>query len=407
MRDHLVKRNFPGAGTTYGVDVREKVQSQRVIDLEAENRQLRARLETFRYLASLPAHTHKFEEGQKASKHPAGAPAEYTFDAERDTSRSHIHPAFGSVLHLFHSEYFGIRAAAGNLPGGKLAITAEKPLSGFTIADIIQTIESKGYNRFVLHGYSANLDVLARRIARIFGARIFCVWHGNFAQLAYREERAAFQRWLRLQEEGLVARAHILKRSASDFLERGFRSLLLNVPPNWNGKRIAPPFHIPEVSTAFLPSWPDIRKNWHANMLAAGRTSAVRKILFYADETPLFAVGKPTEKINFDVKDHLEVVSSVDIIFNATLIDCHPMVDLEGLACGTPSITAQLFLDGLDRHPYARLTSVDNPLDIDAIVRSASKVAEVPSVELAEMMADYSISLLRSSLSRYQEFIEL
>ncbi|NLS00666.1 hypothetical protein HGP17_27880 [Rhizobium sp. P38BS-XIX] len=377
---------------------------QRIRELEIENRHLKSRLAALAFLGSRDQQQDK---EPAETEHAASFTAEYAFDSERDTLLAHKDVSFASTLHIFHMEYFGIRAAAGNLPGAKLAVRAGKPLSPHAIANIIDTVQRKGYNRLVWHGYSANMDTLARRVGAFNGLESYCVWHGNFAQLAYKDERAAFQRWLKLQKDGLVTRAHILKQNSSQFLTNGFIPLLLNLPPKWNHKRISAPFSIKDATTAFLPSWSDVRKNWHANLLAAANTPAVKRILYYAETTPLFSLEKPTDSIKFDVKTHLEIVSSVDIIFNATLIDCHPMVDLEAVACGTPSVTARLFLDELENHPYARLTEVDNPLDVDAVARVASNVAEVPPTELLGLMNDYSLNITRIGLSRYRDFLRL
>ncbi|WP_146214370.1 hypothetical protein [Rhizobium sp. 11515TR] len=394
----------PGSATVAFISSDDASSVQRIQELEIENRHLKSRLAALAFLGSQPEEQ---QDEVTATNHALSFNAEYAFDDNRDTALSHKDVSFNSTLHIFHMEYFGIRAAAGNLPGAKLAIRAEKPLSQHATAKIIDTIQRIGYDRLVLHGYSANMDLLARRIGGSDGPDLFCVWHGNFAQLAYKDERAAFQRWLKLQNDGLVSRAHILKQNASEFLTKGFTPLLLNLPPKWNRQRISAPFSTKATTTAFLPSWSDIRKNWHANMLAASKTPAVKKIFYYADTRPLFALEKPVEKIKFDIATHLDVVASVDVIFNVTLIDCHPMVDLEAIACGTPSITARLFLDEIENHPYARLTEVDNPLDADAVARTASKVAEVPHSELAAMMSDYSSNITKTSLSRYREFLRL
>ena len=378
---------------------------QNVIELQAENQRLRARLETLNAL-SVPAGFPADNMAEEARRPPPLL--EYLFDAERDTAPSHHNAAFASTLHLFHMEYLGIRAAAANLPGRKLAIRAEKPLSLEAVGRILERLDSRRIERFVVHGYSDNMDLLVRQIGKASGARFHCVWHGNFGQMAYRDERRAFEQWLRLQQDGLVARAHILKQNSSLFLAKGYTPLLLNLPPKWAGKRAARPFEVEEAVTAFVPSWSDVRKNWHANVLAAAETRAVRKVLHYADCKVLFPVFKPVRRVVYEAANHMEVVASVDIVFNATLIDCHPMVDLEALACGTPSVTAKLFLGGtFDSHAYARLTEVDNPLDVQAIARAASRIAEVPSSELASTMDDYRAMLIGESIRRYSEFLDI
>lgn len=380
-------------------------ERQNIVELRAENERLRARLETLNVL-SFPSRT----TAELATEEPGLPPPllEYVFNADRDTVQAHHDAAFASTLHLFHMEYLGIRAAAANLPGRKLAIRAEKPLSPDAVSKILETVDLKRFRRFVVHGYSDNMDLLARRIANVSDASLYCVWHGNFGQMVYRDERRAFEQWLRLQKDGLVQRAHILKQNSSIFLANGYKPLLLNLPPKWAGKRATQPFEVKEAIAAFVPSWSDVRKNWHTNVLAAAETRAVRKVFHYADSRILFPVFKPVLRVAYEAANHMEVVASMDILFNATLIDCHPMVDLEGLACGTPSVTARLFLgEKFDRHAYARLTEVDNPLDVQAIAAAASRIAEIPANELSGIMSDYRSVLIDESIRRYAEFIDL
>jgi hypothetical protein len=375
-------------------------------DLEMENRVLRARLETLGFLSSLENNSLPSESAHSQS-HQSDVAPDFEFNSSRDTVFSHNNAAFGKVLHIFNAEYYGIRAAAGNLPGGKLAVSVEKKFLPHTLSQIVDQINLHGYEQFVLHGYSKTMDDVAKHIHRVFGRQIYGVWHGNFAQLVYQGEREAFEQWRRLLQEGIVARAHILKQNASDFLECGFTPLLLNLPPRWMGTRIAPAFSNRQGVTAFLPGWIDVRKNWHANMLAAERSDVVHRLFYYADANPVFDSTGKAKRIKFDPITHMDVMSSVDLVLNATLIDCHPMVDLEALACHTPTITSKLFLGDLDLHPYAQLTNIDNVLDTKEIADRIAVVSTVQSDELVGMMDDYSDNLIETSFSRYGEFLNL
>lgn len=381
-------------------------ENDKVRALEFENSLLHARIATLGILSSIEADENPNNLADSTDKNHADFPF-FEFNSLRDTCFSHDTKEFEKTLHIFNAEYFGIRAAAGNLPGDKLAISAEKKIPPQDFVSILEKIAPENYKRIVMHGYSSNMDEFAKRLYDASNIPLFLVWHGNFAQLVYEGERNAFDRWLRLQEGGLVTRAHILKQNSSSFLKHGYNPMLLNLPPRWCGNRPSAAFQDLDSITAFLPSWPDIRKNWHANMLAGERSRTVQNILYYADVKPVFPMTKKSTRLKFDMVTHMDVVSSADIVLNATLIDCHPMVDLEALACRTPTITAKLFLGELDTHPYAQLTSVNNALDSQEIADSIDRVAAVPYDEMNEIMQDYSSRLIATSISRYAEFLKL
>lgn len=376
-------------------------------DLEAENRILRARLETLGFL-SAPDGVPPPHAANHAPGHQSQIEHGFEFNSSRDSLFSHSSKIFDKVLHVFNAEYYGIRAAAGNLPGGKLAVSAQKKLTPRDFSEIVEQIALQGYEKFVLHGYSRAMNDVAIRIHRAFGSEIYGVWHGNFAQLVYHGEREAFEQWRRLLSNGVITKAHILKQHASDFLECGFTPLLLNLPPQWKGVRISPAFSQKETVTAFLPGWIDVRKNWHANMLAAERSDVVKQLFYYADTCPVFDRTGKAKQINFDPVTHMDVMSSVDLVLNATLIDCHPMVDLEALACRTPAITSKLFLgELLDAHAYSKLTSIENVLDTKEISDRIKFISEIDEGEILEMMSDYADALIRMSFSRYEDFLDL
>ena len=91
---------------------------------------------------------------------------------------------------------------------------------------------------------------------------------------------------------------------------------------------------------------------------------------------------------------------------NASIVDCHPMVELEALAAGTPAIRGRLGMDALDDHPYVQLTQVGDPLNVADVRSTLQRVLRVPTSELQEMMTDYSRAMVQLSFERYSEFLE-
>lgn len=327
-------------------------------------------------------------------------------NAPIDAAAINDDPAFAKVVHFFHKAWLGIRAAAGSLPGGKVAIPHDGNISGGDLVSIISFVQKEGFERAVVHGYSDNMENLILTLHKHTKLQFYCVWHGNFGQLVFEAEQRFFKRWVKLQHDRVVRRAHILKKNASTILPTGFRPMLLNCPPNIRGRRLSAPF-ASDKSVALIPGWSDVRKNVHSNIIAAIRAPEIDEVMHYAAVHPIVDHQKPIRRVKYDGASHLKLTAASDIVLNVTLIDCHPMVDLEALACGTPCLTGPLHLDALEAHPYTSLTTVDNPLDVEAISTAIARVANVPPAELGGMMKDYREEITKVSLTRYGEFLEL
>ena len=67
------------------------------------------------------------------------------WDADQDCRFANQDSRFDRVCHVFHQEWFGIRAAAGSLPGHKLAISAAASWSSVDLKAIVERLEESGY----------------------------------------------------------------------------------------------------------------------------------------------------------------------------------------------------------------------------------------------------------------------
>lgn len=158
-----------------------------------------------------------------------------------------------------------------------------------------------------------------------------------------------------------------------------------------------------------VPSWNLFHKNVHANVVGAALHDRVDETWVTSKdiEIPNWVsgkvryIGKPTARAMLDI------MAEADAVANVTLVDCHPMVELEALAVGTPALRGPLFLDSLEDHPYSRLTTVENPLSIDRIYEGLGRVLDTPATELIDMMTDYRSLLTATSLARYADFVDL
>lgn len=190
--------------------------------------------------------------------------------------------------------------------------------------------------------------------------------------------------------------------------EVGWRPQIYNVPP------FAPSLRRKvarrrDAATAFSPSWNLVHKNLMTNVAAAVHSPSVGKVWVLADDFHLpYTPGKPIERLpKLDARQMLQTMSLADLVLNVSIVDCHPMVELEALAVGTPSIRGRLGLDALEDHPYVRCTQVDDPLSVIGVSEAISRVLSVDNSEMDGMMDSYCEQLTALAATRYADFLEI
>lgn len=343
-----------------------------------------------------------------ASTFPETTSAEW--QASRDVLYANNDPGFDRVCHVFHNDWMGIRSAVGALPGKKLSIPSTKSLAIREIEALLSKFAASKIEKIVLHGISDGMYSLSRALsANGFGEQ-YLVWHGTTAQWVWDDERRYAQMAIKMAREGRIKRFSAIRRGLGPIVgERNFAPQLVNMPPRLE-RRIAPRRspHSKDF-TVLAPSWNDLRKNLATNVLAAHTLESIASIYVIAKDFQLPTwLSTKVQKIGY--QDHasmLELMAAMDLVLNVTTIDCHPMVDLEALAVGTPSVRGPLFLDGLEDHPYARLTSVENPLSVEDVARCIKTVLDRESSELLGLMSDYKERLCDLSNQRYREFLAI
>lgn len=334
--------------------------------------------------------------------------ASFVFDAPIDSRFVNDDPRFGPLAQVFHKEWFGIRAACGSLPGTKLAITANKPLSADDLEEIVDTCRAKGIDRMLLHGMSDSMYAFAEAMHRADIA-LYIVWHGAAAMWVHEAERKYFELSAGLLASGVVQRLHPIRRGTDIVLghANAYRKQLLNAVPNVRIERAAP--RRSESAIAFSPSWNLLHKNLATNLAAANVANRVGTIWAMASDAVL--VGEHHKKFErLRPQKQLEIMQTMaqaDVVLNVSIVDCHPMVDMEALAAGTPCVRGRLFLDALEDHPYVRLTEVENMLSVEDVAHAIDRVLAVPQAEMDAHMRDYGSAMTRIALDRYAEFAEL
>ncbi|MGE6699634.1 methyltransferase [Hyphomonas sp. NPDC076900] len=346
---------------------------------------------------------------REGSVHPA-AHASVLWNDRRDTQYANDLPEMQRVLHVFHQEWVGIRAAAGSLGGQKLAITADRALSNEDILQIYETIAGEDFSRIIFHGLSENAyQMILFLYRRGFGEKIFLIKHGSTVQWVSDPEREMAIRAIELRKEGIVAKLHVMKQGFDMDMSGLFRPILLNMSP-----RLGPQFS-PAMSemilegVAFSAGWSGWIKNVHSNLFGAALSEKIGTVWHYAPNIVLPSplndklVRKPTGSR----EETFRLIAMATLCLNVSLTDCDPMVNIEAQALDRPCLRGNLNLDALEDHPYVAATLVSDPSSVACIRDRINALLDIPREELVDMIRDYREKRDAISRARYREFLEL
>lgn len=331
----------------------------------------------------------------------------YDWDAPTDTEYAHRSEAFDRVLHVFHRQWLGIRAAAGSLPGMKLAINDRGKLGAADIKAIAETITSRRVSRIVIHGTSPNMVELVRKLAAMGLAQsIFIVYHGNITQWCSEQERRFVFSAIDLVRSGSARKLHFMKAGNDIPGLPSSRQLLLNMSP-------IVPHHYGEATRSsnhvLVPGTPGWRKNLFCNALGAAMAPEVERVLHFARD---LALPQPfrskLERIEFvDRRTTLRLMASCIATLYVSIVECHPMVNLESEAVGTPCLRNSLYLDTLEDHEYVSLVEVSDFANPAEISETLHRVISVSRIEMLDLIRDYLSQLNTAAVQRYADFLEL
>ncbi|GHE80603.1 hypothetical protein GCM10019059_43490 [Camelimonas fluminis] len=332
----------------------------------------------------------------------------YEKNKSQDIKYAHTISEFEGLLHIFHAEWVGIRAAVGSLPGTKISISADRLLSTQDLSELSRQIHSGNYKKVLIHGFSQNMSKLVSLLSRMdLASVLYIIKHGNPAQWCYDAERKAAFDVLDFAATGRVRRVHFMKAGFDLDLGNIFRPMLFNMAPAFRGSGV-PPLSPRERGVVFAPAWADWRKNLYTGLIAACTANSVGKILVYADniDVPNLINNKIIRHKFIDREQTFGLITSSSVCMNASIVDCHPMVNIEAQSFGVPCVRGRLNLDALEDHPYVKLTEVDDAMSIANIRSVLDRVLAVPENELRDMTLDYQAASDAVSRNRYGEFLE-
>ena len=334
------------------------------------------------------------------------------FNEPLDVDWAHPLPAhFPRIGHLFHQEWYGIRAAAGYLPGDKIGIPFHRDITASQLTQIREFIQKNCCEQILLHCHSKNMDAIACSLRRCFGnsLKIYSVWHGNTAQFHVDGERNSVQRLLQLKRLGIVNQVCFVKPGMHELSSEFFSETLLNVPPN-----VPEALHLKASTRKILIPVPlDWRKNFYTNYFAACAASGVEEVHVVAqgfERQEDFECGRRVvQHGHMDRAALFALIANVDLTLNVTLSECQPMAALESLAFCVPCLTGPLDNGALDLHPLqqiVQLRAIDSLSSVRQAIEHLLRFRREHPDALAEMMSDYRDILKREALSRYLRLFE-
>lgn len=329
----------------------------------------------------------------------------FEWNAEQDTRYAHDSKDFEQVLHVFNRQWIGIRAAAGSLPGNKVAVDADGSPSRADCAAFLLKCSDLRINRYVFHGMSTAIAKLIHYLsANGLSSQLFIIYHGNVVQWCYGPERELALKAIELAQTGAVSRIHFLKKDHNIFVSKAYTPILLNMSPALPDRAIEV-----DSKSALVPGTTDWRKNLHCNALGAAITPEIEKVIHYSKSIqlpePFSTKLQQTEPINRETT--LRLMSFCRATLNVSLVECHPMVSLESEAVGTPCLRNKLMLDIHEDHPYVQLVEVNDASSPLEISKKLTRILSMNHRETVELIKDYLTLINRTAQTRYKEFLEL
>lgn len=329
----------------------------------------------------------------------------YVLNAKRDTKYAQTEQnLFEDTIFIFTQQWVGIRQACGAFPVSKLAIDGHHRWTAADIIGICKILERDGIRRIVSHGMAPTTASLLSGIKSYMPEiEILSVWHGTMAGWAFESELRLFQEVIALAEKNVIKRIGFLRRGMGAIHRAGWNSLLFNVPPMIDIKRVSKAFEQKPI-TCLFGSWNNQWKNMYTNIVGATLSRNVSEVLCYQPVN-----GQIVSKVskvgheNFD--EHMIRLSLVDLSLNVSINDCQPMTELESIAVGTPALRPNLDQRIMSSSDYDKLFTVDEYLNAESIRDRIDMLCKEDPKYILEVIESYRANLIEASYKAYGDFL--
>lgn len=405
----LMSISHSASPKTHGIDTSAPLKSERYASSFSKRQALQDLVHSYNELFESKNNNEVEGEISAASHGQRTDPLVHQWNARQDTIYAHEHPSLSRILHIFHSGWHGIRAAAGSLPGMKLAIP-DALLSLGQMKELIEEILSRDPLRIIFHGVSDNTFLMIQTLAaRGLADHLFIVFHGSPMMWHADQERRYAYAAIELKKKGKIKSLQFMKAELEIPGVDLYAPMLFNMSPRVAAaglKLLTKPL---DRVIAFLPGWRLVHKNIFVSAIGAGLSSRVDEIQVLAPD--LHIPAPASEKVRRIVTDSRDTTftlyAAATFSLNISIIDCHPMVNVESQACGRPCLRGRLFLDALEDHEYVKHTTVENPSSTIEIKNVIDRLLSIGGQERREMTLDYQKKSDAVAIARYQDFLRV
>ena len=308
-------------------------------------------------------------------------------DRERADEQLAIPDAPAGVLQVCHPDWRGVRSSA---------LAFRDPVVETCDLDVLtphaDALLSSGVTTVVIQGWPPNALGFATAASHA-GLRVLAVFHSSPGQHGIDiGEAEAVNEMLNLQRAGIIHGVASVKAGLSEpFRVLGYEiSPLSNRVPDLSDVE---PASVPEgvnVGIFLHPMW---RKNVTTQALAALQLGW-HPFVMADPQVPYLSSDDLTVCGELPRDEFLSLQAGMDMTFNVTFSECHPMQPMESYVLGVPCLvsrTSSLFTD--DRELW-ELTTVDRADDPTAIADQAARLMDA---------ASEAVSRAQVSLSRLDE----
>lgn len=333
----------------------------------------------------------------------------YELNQPRDTQYAHGHDILNNVLHVFHLNWHGIRSATGALPGHKLGIHPDKPLSDVAMERVLAFVTDQGISHVVFQAYSIEAAKLAAILRYQFKSNIHIsnISHVTASQLKYKFEIDMIEIVNNQIADGILDKRGSVKADVGAFLKNCHSEMIYNCSPNIEINN-----NIDKKNIAFIPLENISRKNLFTNSISALNSLYIDEVLTVNEPiylSKILDIAK-IKKVNFMMREDLFLtMQQSSVVLNVTFAECQPMTQLEALACGTPCLTGPLNLPVLGQTDLARMTTVAVPDNVSAVTKAIDTVMELVLTDrqtLRRSIVDYRSCALELTIDSYKKFLE-
>jgi hypothetical protein len=331
------------------------------------------------------------------------------FNMKSDRARAHTHPELDGIMHIFDAYWHGIRSATACLPGHKIALSHKEMPDGDALHHLFSYIENHKIKKICYQGASENAIQVAKILKQEFGKDIrqYGITHVSSAQFDNNFEMKMIRALLEGLKHGLFHRLGAVKPRFHGVIPEFWPHTLINMAPCIEAMPV-----LKDPAAVLIPVENNWRKNLYSNVLAADHCEEIKKIYVVNWPNGLEYISNmaKVELLPFMRPPQLlACVGSCAATVHASLIECQPMTQLEGLVVGTPCVTARLGVHPeIDQHPLTRITEVDFPDDVGAITLALKNICQLwmrDAAGLSAVIADHVELRKRLSMNSYLDFL--